>query len=138
MGGSVGSDEFEASTLSTEKLSKKLDKRGSLGSSIGKDFSLAEDELEASVCPKCWCLMPLMRDIPREEDNEGRSQLGSLLAGTGESYDNGVDCDGCGTENLEAIVSEDGRQAPYYHCGTCKYDLCKSCAMKEMIDVWWN
>lgn len=78
-------------------------------------------ELDAAICSRCLRQMTVRSTRPANS-----------------VYANGVQCDRCATELLipGTLLMEDDKH--FFHCGKCWYDLCPSCALKEMREVWWS
>eukprot|EP00931_Biecheleriopsis_adriatica_P122745 TRINITY_DN97773_c0_g1_i1.p1 TRINITY_DN97773_c0_g1~~TRINITY_DN97773_c0_g1_i1.p1 ORF type:complete len:693 (-),score=134.54 TRINITY_DN97773_c0_g1_i1:53-2131(-) len=80
----------------------------------------------ACLCPRCLHTMPMRRHRP----------LASVYSG-------GVSCDRCKTELLGELEegekeSELDSKDAFCHCSRCWFDLCRSCAFREMQEVWWG
>ncbi|CAE7209537.1 unnamed protein product [Symbiodinium necroappetens] len=76
------------------------------------------------LCPRCLHSMPLRRHRPRAAIYEG-----------------GVSCDRCKRELLGQVEAQELELEPrdaFCHCSRCWFDLCRSCAYKEMQEVWWG
>lgn len=74
----------------------------------------------AALCPRCLQQMAQRRTKPAAK-----------------IYAEGVRCDHCSDQ----LVNETGELQcadAIFHCGRCWFDLCRSCALREMQDVWWN
>jgi hypothetical protein len=83
--------------------------------------SPAED-LEAVICPRCL-----------------REMRARFTRPTAQTYAEGVECDKCSKRILKVEGSNrDESKDPFFHCKRCWYDMCRSCAVQEMQDVWWG
>lgn len=83
---------------------------------------LPAEDLEAAICPRCLREMRARFNRP-----------------TAQTYAEGVECDKCQKKILKVQSSGiDESKEPFFHCKRCWYDMCRSCAVQEMQDVWWG
>eukprot|EP00929_Paragymnodinium_shiwhaense_P014804 TRINITY_DN122767_c0_g1_i1.p1 TRINITY_DN122767_c0_g1~~TRINITY_DN122767_c0_g1_i1.p1 ORF type:complete len:748 (+),score=172.04 TRINITY_DN122767_c0_g1_i1:102-2345(+) len=78
------------------------------------------NDVVTALCPRCL----------REMSERHRRPAAKI-------YAEGVRCDHCS----EHLVNERGvpqTEEKFFHCGRCWFDLCRSCAVREMQTVWWN
>merc|ERR1719329_1320328 len=82
---------------------------------------ICAETLEAAICPRCL--------------REMRSRSTRPTAAT---YAQGVECDRCSEKLLEVECAREPNEGnvEFFHCKRCWYDLCRSCALREMQDVW--
>jgi len=80
-------------------------------------------EISTAICPQCLRQM--------------RSRWTRPNAAT---YAEGVRCDKC--EDIIFEEEDEGTsrksKVAFFHCKRCWYDLCYSCALRDMREVWWE
>jgi len=75
--------------------------------------------LSAAICPQCLRQMAARSTPPASG-----------------IYEEGARCDSC--QAVVPTCDVAGREQPFFHCELCWYDLCYSCAVHEMLTVWWG
>lgn len=81
------------------------------------------ESIDAAICPRCL-----------------REMHSRFTRPTAATYAEGVECDRCSTKIMEVEGSEGPSESSvaFFHCRRCWFDLCQSCAYREMQDVWWD
>jgi len=85
---------------------------------------LKVEGFRCGICPRCLHNMPLRRTRP-----------------SASSYRGGVSCDKCGVKifgDADEKEPELDVQDSFCHCSRCWYDLCRTCAWRDMREVWWD
>eukprot|EP00927_Polykrikos_kofoidii_P012117 TRINITY_DN15200_c0_g2_i1.p1 TRINITY_DN15200_c0_g2~~TRINITY_DN15200_c0_g2_i1.p1 ORF type:complete len:812 (+),score=104.65 TRINITY_DN15200_c0_g2_i1:170-2605(+) len=91
-----------------------------LGSVTRRGVLATSEIITAAICPRC------LRDMPAR-CNRPAAQI----------YAGGVQCDRCSVELVSCFgVNQEGGR--FYHCSRCWFDLCCTCAVREMKQVWWS
>lgn len=78
------------------------------------------ESLDTAICPKC------LREMRSRSSRPGA-----------ETYAEGVQCDLCEDFIFEEDDGDESKMV-FFHCKRCWFDMCHTCALVNMQEVWWE